>query len=87
MSQLDRRAVLQLLAVGAGARFVFAHGQPQSLPSQRLYVTNSMGSDITLIDLATLKPVGALKVGKHPHGVAARGDGRRSTPRSRWRKT
>lgn len=75
-SQLHRRAVLQLLAAGAAAKLAFPKARPQALPGQRLYVTNSLGDDITLIDLATLRPAGDLKVGKHPHGVAAPADGK-----------
>jgi YVTN family beta-propeller protein len=43
----------------------------------KLYVTNSLGDDITVIDLRTLKVVGDIKVGEHVHGLAAREDGRR----------
>jgi YVTN family beta-propeller protein len=43
----------------------------------RLYVTNSLGDDITVIDLATLRVVDDIKVGKHVHGIAAPTDGRR----------
>jgi YVTN family beta-propeller protein len=42
-----------------------------------LYVTNSLGDDITVIDLATLRVVDDIKVGKHVHGIAAPTDGRR----------
>jgi YVTN family beta-propeller protein len=38
---------------------------------QKLYVTNSAGDDVTVIDLATNKPIGAIKVGLHPHGIAS----------------
>jgi YVTN family beta-propeller protein len=43
----------------------------------RLYVSNSLGDDITVIDLATLKVVGDIKVGKAVHGVCAPADGRK----------
>jgi len=42
-----------------------------------LYVDNSLGDDITVIDLATRKPVSTLKVGSQPHGLCAPADGRR----------
>jgi YVTN family beta-propeller protein len=45
--------------------------------SGRLYVTNSLGDDITVIDLQTLKIVGDIKVGAQVHGVCAPADGRR----------
>lgn len=71
-SRLGRRAALQLLALGAGAGLVFSEGRRRT----KLYVTNSLGDDITVIDLENLKVIGDLRVGKHPHGVAAREDGR-----------
>lgn len=42
----------------------------------KLYVTNSLGDDITVIDLASLKAVGDIKVGKEVHGACAPADGR-----------
>jgi YVTN family beta-propeller protein len=45
--------------------------------SGRLYVTNSLGDDITVIDLQTLKVVQDIKVGAEVHGVCAPADGRR----------
>lgn len=45
--------------------------------SMRLYVTNSLGDDITVIDLETLRVVGDIKVGDQVHGVCAQADGRR----------
>ena len=43
-----------------------------------LYVANSQGDDITVIDLATQKIVTTLKVGPIVHGVCAQGDGRKA---------
>jgi YVTN family beta-propeller protein len=37
---------------------------------QKLYVTNSAGNDVTVIDIATHKPIGRIEVGPHPHGIA-----------------
>jgi YVTN family beta-propeller protein len=37
---------------------------------QKLYVTNSAGDDVTVVDAATNKPVGRVEVGLHPHGIA-----------------
>lgn len=42
-----------------------------------LYVDNSLGNDISVIDLATLKLVDTFKVGNEPHGLCAPADGRR----------
>jgi YVTN family beta-propeller protein len=57
-------AAAQAGAVDAGSRML-------------LYVDNSLGDDITVIDLGTLKVAGAIKVGKEPHGLCAPADGRR----------
>src|SRR5579859_1312122 len=43
-----------------------------------LYVANSQGDDITIIDLATQKVIKTLKVGPIVHGVCAQADGRRA---------
>jgi YVTN family beta-propeller protein len=45
--------------------------------STRLYVTNSGGDDVTVVDMGTLKVVDDIKVGDHVHGVALQADGRR----------
>jgi YVTN family beta-propeller protein len=37
---------------------------------QKLYVTNSDGDDVTIVDVATNKPLGRIEVGLHPHGIA-----------------
>src|SRR5216684_4161985 len=36
---------------------------------QKLYVTNSDGDDVTVIDTATNKAIGRIEVGLHPHGI------------------
>jgi YVTN family beta-propeller protein len=43
-----------------------------------LYVANSQGDDITVIDLPTQKVITTFKVGSIVHGVCAQGDGRRA---------
>lgn len=43
----------------------------------RIYVTNSQGDDITVIDLTTRKVTADIKVGYHVHGLCAPADGRR----------
>ena len=50
--------------VGGGARML-------------LYVDNSLGDDITVIDLGALKTVDTIKVGNQPHALCAPADGRR----------
>jgi YVTN family beta-propeller protein len=43
----------------------------------KLYVTNSLGDSIDVIDLRSFKVVGSIKTGHKPHGAAASADGRR----------
>ncbi len=64
------RKILPLLAVALLASP--AAGRPI------LYVANSQGDDITVIDLPTQKILTTLKVGPLVHGVCAQGDGRRA---------
>jgi YVTN family beta-propeller protein len=42
----------------------------------RVYVTNSKGDDVTVIDPATMKVVGSIKVGDNPHGLITSPDRR-----------
>lgn len=44
--------------------------EPAAKVRQKLYVTNSLGDDVTVIDVATNKPIGRIEVGPHPHGIA-----------------
>ncbi|MCU1306809.1 MAG: hypothetical protein JWN45_1504 [Acidobacteriaceae bacterium] len=45
--------------------------------SLRLYVNNSRGDSVSVIDLGSLKVVKEIKVGEHAHGVAVQPDGKR----------
>jgi YVTN family beta-propeller protein len=47
-----------------------ATAEPTANIRQKLYVTNSAGNDVTVIDVATNKPVGRIEVGPNPHGIA-----------------
>ncbi len=42
-----------------------------------LYVGNSRGDDISIVDLASLKVTGAIKAGERVHGVCLQADGKR----------
>jgi YVTN family beta-propeller protein len=42
-----------------------------------LYVGNSMGDNVSVVDLASLKVIGDITVGPHVHGMALTPDGRR----------
>jgi YVTN family beta-propeller protein len=50
-------------------------GRAEGVP--KLYVTNSAGDSIHVIDLRTHRVVGEIKTGLHPHGAAASADGKR----------
>jgi YVTN family beta-propeller protein len=65
-------AGIALLATAA-ANAASPAGQPRML----LYVDNSLGDDITVVDLGTLKVTGTIKVGNQPHALCAPADGRR----------
>src|SRR5689334_929206 len=43
----------------------------------RLYVGNSRGDDVSVVDLSSLKVVGDIKAGERIHGVCVQADGRR----------
>jgi YVTN family beta-propeller protein len=43
---------------------------PGATARRKLYVTNSAGNDVTVIDTATNKPIGRIEVGPNPHGIA-----------------
>jgi YVTN family beta-propeller protein len=64
-----RRSTWLLLALVCGPTLAAA-AEPASKVRQKLYVTNSAGDDVTIIDVATNKPIGRIEVGPHPHGIA-----------------
>jgi YVTN family beta-propeller protein len=74
-----------VLAAGlSGPTWRAASSPPEGRPAQgraegtvRLYITNSLGDDITVIDLGTLQVIDDIKVGQEVHGVCAPADGRR----------
>lgn len=48
----------------------------ESLPRQKLYVANSAGNDLQIIDTATNKVIKRVEVGPQPHGLVATADGK-----------
>jgi YVTN family beta-propeller protein len=48
--------------------------EPAARVRHKLYVTNSAGDDVTIIDADTHKPLGRIEVGPHPHGIAVPAD-------------
>lgn len=49
---------------------VFVHADEAAKVKQKLYVTNSAGDDVTIVDVASNKVIGRIEVGPHPHGIA-----------------
>lgn len=47
-----------------------AAATPPARGVQKLYVTNSAGDDVTIIDIASNKVLKTIRVGPHPHGIA-----------------
>src|SRR5438132_6482021 len=68
------RSTLCLAFILTAALTATAVAQP---PRQKLYVTNSGGDNIHVIDLASFKVIGEIKTPLHPHGAAVSADGRR----------
>ena len=58
---------------------LLAHSRSNSEAGRRLllYVGNSEGDDVSVIDLASQKLIGDIKVGQDVHGIALQADGRR----------
>src|SRR5262245_5439688 len=54
-----------------------AAGADRKKAVPKLYVTNSAGDNIHIIDLGSFKRIGEIRTGKHPHGAAVSADGRR----------
>ena len=60
------RRLLALLVVA----LVLQPAWAQTKLRQKLYVTNSAGNDVTIVDVATNKVISTVEVGPHPHGIA-----------------
>jgi len=77
MGSVMVRKFLLLLALCATASLGYA--EPATAATRAvLYVGNSQGDDITIIDIATQKVMSTLKVGALVHGICAQGDGRKA---------
>src|SRR5579864_914770 len=65
-------------AFGALLMSTFAWGANSSAtPDFKLYVGNSRGDDISMIDMSSLKVTGNIKAGERVHGVCVQADGKR----------
>ncbi len=62
-----------VLALGA----LLLPAGPRGRQRAILYVTNSGGNDVTLVDVATNKTIGSIETGDTPHGLEAATDGTR----------
>src|SRR5262245_24027438 len=69
----------KLFALVAAITLVLAGGSAGETAKRtvKLYVTNSTGDSIHVIDLGTLKVIGQIRTAAHPHGAAVSADGRR----------
>src|SRR5580698_5265498 len=67
------RKILLLLALS-----VVVATAAQAATRSVLYVANSQGDDITVIDMATQKVIATIKAGPIVHGICAQQDGRRA---------
>src|ERR1700686_719852 len=74
MQARTRWLVMAVLALSA---FGLSKVVPAKMGTVKAYVTNSLGDNITVIDLGSLKATGDIKVGKRVHGVCAPADGQK----------
>ncbi len=68
--------VLSLIVLGRTVR-VAQVDEGGSRARRILYVTNSAGDDVTLVDAETHRVIGSIETGTTPHGLVASPDGRR----------
>src|SRR5262249_16943114 len=71
------KRVLRLGVLGLALALTMAAGADPKESVPKLYVTNSAGQTIHVIDLRTFKVIGEIRPGEHPHGAAVSADGRR----------
>lgn len=71
------RLTIGILAGGILGCTVLCTMPEATAQNARLYVDNSEGNNITVIDLKSMKPMDDIEVGQRVHGLAVQGDGRR----------
>src|SRR5436309_5045493 len=64
------------VVIAAVLTAVSVSGAPPTEIVPKLYVTNSTGDNIHVVDLRTFLVIGTIKAGDHPHGAASSADGR-----------
>src|SRR6267143_4038508 len=67
----------QRLAVGILLSAMLGWAGKPAAQNLRLYVGNSRGDDVSIVDLASMKVIGDIKLGDRIHGVAVQPDGKR----------
>ncbi len=71
-----RNLIPGLVVMGLALAVKTAAADPKEA-APKLYVTNSAGDNVHVIDLGSFKVVGEIRTGEHPHGAAVSADGRR----------
>jgi YVTN family beta-propeller protein len=71
------RITVTCIAIGISLLPAASSASSDSGARMLLYVDNSLGDDISVIDLGTLKIVDTIRVGNQPHALCAPADGRR----------
>jgi len=72
-----RKLIPCLAVLGLALVLTTAAGADRKEAVPKLYVTNSAGDNIHIIDLGSFKVIGEIRTGEHPHGAAVSADGRR----------
>lgn len=67
-------AILVAWISGRSASSAGDSGRTSAQTTMRVYVTNSKGDDITVINPETMKVAGMIKIGANPHGIVASPD-------------
>jgi YVTN family beta-propeller protein len=71
-----RKFIRCLGVLGLASMLSAAAGADQKEAVPKLYVTNSAGDNIHIIDLGSFRVIGEIRTGDHPHGAAVSADGR-----------
>jgi YVTN family beta-propeller protein len=81
-----RKRLPCLGVLGLALVLTTAAGTDQKEAAPKLYVTNSAGDNIHIIDLGSFKVIGEIRTGEHPHGAAVSADCRRLCTETTWSK-
>jgi YVTN family beta-propeller protein len=67
---------MRLLLTLFPAVLLFGCASPPAPPPNRLYVTNEMSGDLSIIDFDGRRTIGRVALGRRPRGIVASPDGR-----------